>query len=106
MDPVSSPTASIWTTIGGNTPCRPSGLDRVSPCLTDCWTSMMAADTCALFTTSAVTSRLWRIGTPDLLRTPRTREKRARAVLWNSGPKMGTRSLMESHRIRPWGVLM
>src|SRR6266516_6646439 len=92
--------------MGGKTGCRAIGFEMLSPSLTELWTSRMAADIRELFTVSETTSNDCRIGTPELDITPKTREKRARAVFWNSGPNTGTRSLKRSHSSRPCFVLM
>ena len=65
----------------------------------------MALEIRTPFTVSAVTSRLCRIGTPDRFSTPKTREKRARAVLVEQVRRSGTRSLKASQISRPRFVL-
>ena len=102
--PVSSPTPSICTTMGGNTACFSSGPAMLSPSLTLSWTSVTARLMTTLLTVSETMSRDWRMGTRDRNRTERVLANRDRACLWNRLPKMGTRSLSASTAARPAGV--
>ena len=102
--PVSSPTASIWTTIGGNTACADNGFAIDSPSLTDVWTSSIAVATTRLLTVSLTISRACRMGTPDFSSIASVEANRDSATFWNKTPKIGTRSFMRSTMARPGGV--
>src|SRR5256885_16489532 len=72
--PVSSPTAVIWTTMGGNRPLDCRGTAILSPSRMLLRTLSMACDTTLFSTALATTSSACMIGTPLLISVPRVRE--------------------------------
>src|SRR2546422_921991 len=74
--PVSSPTAVIWTTMGGNRPLDCRGTAILSPSRMLLRTLSMACDTTLFSTALATTSSACMIGTPLLISVPRVRVKR------------------------------
>ena len=93
---MSSPTAIICTTIGGNTWCSASGAARDSPRPYTLLDGGAASRMTTLPAVSPTMSRLWRIGTPAESIVPRLRVKRLMATFWNSWPKTGIRSFIGS----------
>src|SRR5438034_10090318 len=102
--PVFSPTEIMCTTIGGKTGVAFSGSDSVPPAVT-CWRACITAfSTTRLPAERAVMSRPSRMGTPEEIRVPSVRVKRATATLRISMPMTGTFSAKVSITGRDQGA--
>ena len=87
--PVSSPTCTIDTTIGGNTPDDASGSVIDSPSFTASCTVWTARRTTRFAVVSRTITSAWRIGTPEESSVPSVRVNWAIAVRLTSVPITG-----------------
>src|SRR3954454_1079872 len=100
--PVSSPTAIMDATIGGEIGASRSGAAIWPPCLTDSTTSTMAFSRTALPAVWPVTSIAVRIGTPAEYSAENVRDQRASAIFWTVSPILnGILRRQACHRSRP-----
>ena len=88
--PVCSPTLIICTTMDGKTPVSSRGPAMVLPSSMLLRVAMMASSMIAFPEVRAVISRPSRIGTPDWIRVPRVRQKRATEILRIRSPSTGS----------------
>ena len=94
--PVSSPTCTIETTIGGNTPEAASGSVMDSPSFTASCTVWSAFTITLLPAVSRTIWSAWRIGTPDASSVPSVRVTCEIAVRFTSVPVTGILSRITS----------
>ena len=95
--PVSSPTPTIWATIGGNALALFSGSAIVPPAFTEVITSSIERSMTALPAVLPVISIACRIGTPAEVSDDSVRDQRAIATFWTTSPIfIGMRSLNAS----------
>ena len=71
----------------------------VSPSLTASWTFSMAWEITTLPAVSRVMLSAWRMGTPEVTRVPRVREKRETALLRWMSPRTGMLEFYGVHRL-------
>ena len=102
--PVSSPTCTIDTTIGGNTPEEASGSVIDSPSFTASCTVWIALRTTRLPVVSRTITSAWRIGTPEESSVPSVRVNCEMAVRRTRVPITGMFILNLSSWYAPNGV--
>ena len=105
MAPVASPTPIICTTMLGKTPLSFSGSTMVRPSSTALRTFIKDCSSTALPEVRAVIASPSRMGTPEVIRVPSVRVKRATAILRNSMPTTGRFSIKRSVASKNAGFL-
>src|SRR5947209_2886315 len=98
--------AGAACTRGGNWPLRLSGAAMLSPSRMASRASSMTLARMELLTMFLTMSSAVRSGTPEESSVASVLAKRASASMRTTSPKMGARSLVRSHQLRPFSVLM